>query len=89
MAAGWGTPWAPIGAWVAVAAYAMLLLRVTRGRLRRGDRPRHAVLYAGFCVLGKFPQLLGVATCLRSRLLGRRAEIIGYKDAGVRAGGTA
>ena len=41
--------------------YAWLATRIFRHRLRRQDTGRDAALYAGFCVVGKFAQLAGVA----------------------------
>ena len=44
---------------VLLLAYAMLTFRVAAGRLRRGDAPRHAWLYALFTALGKFANAWG------------------------------
>jgi GT2 family glycosyltransferase len=59
--------------------------RIWRGRRRRGDDGRTARLYAGYCVLSKFPQAQGQMRYWRNRLLGRRNRLIEYK--GARANG--
>ncbi|HEX9298370.1 MAG TPA: glycosyltransferase [Polyangiaceae bacterium] len=60
-------------------AYASLCLRVRAHRQRTGDPPRDASLYAMFCVISKFAQLVGMARYLLNRALGRRPAIIEYK----------
>jgi cellulose synthase/poly-beta-1,6-N-acetylglucosamine synthase-like glycosyltransferase len=42
-----------------LAAYAALAVRIYRRTRARGYSPADSRLYAAFCVLGKFPQLLG------------------------------
>ncbi len=75
-------PW-PVAASVAFGAWlggnALLFHRIRRHRLRHGDRPADASLYAGFCALGKVPELVGAARFLVSRIRGRRATLIEYK----------
>lgn len=61
--------------------YCVLGARVYRHRRRRhGDGAAMARQYAFFCVLAKFPQLLGVIAFYRNRLLGRRSKLIEYKS---------
>ncbi len=74
------------GAWPTWGASLALLLgyplldrRVRAHRLRLGDRPSDARLYAFFCVLGKFPQACGLLRFRLDRLAGRRRELIEYK----------
>ncbi len=59
--------------------YAVLWLRVRRARLDRNDPVKEASLYAAFCVIGKFAELLGVALYLINLIRGRRTRIIEYK----------
>jgi hypothetical protein len=63
--------------------YALLFVRVRNWRLQIGDPAPHARLYAAYCVLGKFAQLVGAAQYWMNRLLGRRTRIIEYKGADV------
>jgi hypothetical protein len=56
-------------------------VRVRRNSVARGMEPRRASLYAMFCVLGKFPQAVGVMRYLAGRLLSRPGRIIEYKAA--------
>ena len=59
--------------------YPFLMFKIYRWRRKRGDAPRVARIYAFFCVLGKFPQMLGQARFTRNRLRGRRNQLIEYK----------
>jgi GT2 family glycosyltransferase len=54
--------WIPLGAsgLLAGLAYPLLWLRILWTRCRRGARRRDAGLYATFCILSKWPQLLGL-----------------------------
>jgi glycosyltransferase involved in cell wall biosynthesis len=63
-----------------VMAYGALWLRVRRHRLRAGDPPDRASLYARSCVVGKFAQLVGAARYFWNRLRGRKTGIIEYKE---------
>lgn len=74
-------PFFPGAALVALAAYALLCVRIYRHRRRRGDPPRHARLYAAFTVMAKFPLALGQAQYYRNRLFGRQQTLIEYKSA--------
>ncbi|HVK14880.1 MAG TPA: glycosyltransferase family A protein [Gemmataceae bacterium] len=62
--------------------YPMLFAKIARYRRRRGDDPRTVWLFARFCVLGKFPQMIGQLTYWRNRLFRRRAALIEYKATG-------
>jgi cellulose synthase/poly-beta-1,6-N-acetylglucosamine synthase-like glycosyltransferase len=59
--------------------YPVLGARILVRRLARGDALRDAGPYALFCVVGKFPEALGVARFGWNRLRGRRGGIIEYK----------
>jgi glycosyltransferase involved in cell wall biosynthesis/GT2 family glycosyltransferase len=59
--------------------YMVLRLRVYRTRRRRGASPADARLYAAFCVVGKFPQMLGQLRYLWGRLRSRPSRLIEYK----------
>ncbi len=65
---------------VLVLVYLGLWARITVRTLRRRYSLRDALLYATFCVLGKFPQLVGQFTFLCRRLRGEHSVIIEYKD---------
>ncbi|UCD75126.1 MAG: glycosyltransferase [Phycisphaerales bacterium] len=74
------TAWITWGFSLAVVAlYPMLWWRVRRDRIATGDPPGHAGLYASSCVIGKFPQLVGVAQYWLNRQMGRRSRLIEYK----------
>jgi glycosyltransferase involved in cell wall biosynthesis len=66
---------------ILLLGYPVLLWKIARSRRRRGDDPRTARMFARFCVLGKFPQMIGQLTFWRNRLFRRRAELIEYKAA--------
>ena len=61
------------------AAYARAAYGAYRQRLRQGDPQRHAALYAAFCMLGKLPESIGVATYWSNRLRGRYSGLMEYK----------
>jgi hypothetical protein len=66
-----------------LCAYAVLWLRVFRGRRSRGDVPDAARLYATFIVLGKPAGAVGVWKYFWGRRVMRRApRIIEYKKPG-------
>jgi GT2 family glycosyltransferase len=52
-----------------------------RERRRQGDAPRFAALYAGFCMLGKLPESIGILTYWQNRLRGRYSGLMEYKSA--------
>lgn len=62
-----------------LAAYPLLFIKIWRSRRRRGDDSRTARLYAFFCVLGKYPQVVGQMRYWMNRLLARRNQLIEYK----------
>lgn len=70
----------PLGAAAAAAPYLRLYRRVRASRLRMGDAPHDARLYAAFCVLGKFPEAIGVLTYAVNQLARRRTSLIEYKN---------
>ena len=67
---------------ILLLGYPVLFWKIARSRRRRGDDPRTARLFARFCVLGKFPQMIGQGTYWRNRLFRRRAALIEYKATG-------
>ena len=56
-------------------AYPVLTSRIYRYRRNHGDSRRHSALYAIFCIMGKWPQLLGQMRFLRTR----QSSLIEYK----------
>ena len=68
----------PAGA-LLVALYPALLWRIYLHMRRRLLTRHDALLYAGFCVLGKFPQALGQIQFHTGRWAGRRRRLIEYK----------
>ena len=62
--------------------YPLLALKVWRSERRRGRGRRHgdAGLYAASCVIGKFPQCVGLARYWLRRLLRRTPTLIEYKQ---------
>ena len=64
-----------------LGAYPVQVWRVRRHRIRRGDSPAHATLYAVFCILGRFPNAVGLLRYVwRRRILRRGARLIEHKD---------
>lgn len=63
------------------AAYLRAAFGAYRERRRRNDPRAHALLYAGFCMLGKVPETLGVLTYWSNRLRGRYSGLMEYKAA--------
>jgi len=59
--------------------YPILGHKIYRYGRDRGLSSRSARLYALFCVLGKFPNLVGQIQFHRNRLLGQRSRLIEYK----------
>jgi GT2 family glycosyltransferase len=72
-------PWAWLIVAIVVAGYVRLLWRIDRQRRAHGDDARSARMYALFCVLGKWPQLVGIITYYANRWLGKNARIMEYK----------
>ena len=58
-----------------LVAYPYLASRVYQYRIRHGDPPKHAALYAAFNVVGKFAQLRGQTKFLAKR----QSQLIEYK----------
>ena len=62
-----------------LSVYPLLLYRIYQNKRKQNYSKVDALIYAWFCVLGKFPQLQGLAKFYLSRLLGRRSKLIEYK----------
>ncbi len=62
-----------------LAGYPLLLGRIYKRMRRRGYSAGDAFCYAGFCVLGKFPQVLGQMQYWWRRLTASPAVLIEYK----------
>jgi len=60
--------------------YALLWKRVRGHRLRAGDSANDAQLYANYCIVGKFAEVLGVMQFWGDRVLGRKSLVIEYKS---------
>jgi GT2 family glycosyltransferase len=60
--------------------YLALAVRINRKSRKRGLSVADARLYAAACVVGKWPQALGVLLYWTRRLTGRRGAIIEYKN---------
>ena len=63
---------------IALGGYAVLALRIWRGRRRAGDSSADALLYTKFVILAKFAQAVGLLRFFANRLA-HRYEIIEYK----------
>lgn len=75
--------WPTSGLSLAVlAAYPLQVLRVTRTGQRRGWSREDAMLYAGFAVLAKFPELSGLVQYHWRRRRGRAMAVIEHKESG-------
>ncbi len=61
------------------AAYPLITFRIYRYGRQRGWRTQESLLYAGSCVVGKFPNLAGQIKFHWNRLLGRQNQLIEYK----------
>jgi hypothetical protein len=68
-----------------LGAYGWLWLRVRASRLRLGDAPSAAALYASFITLGKCAEALGVLRGLAHHLRGRQPAALAYGAAERRA----
>lgn len=62
-----------------LSAYGLLSWKIYRNRVRQGDVPEHAWLYAVFCVLGKLPGSIGQIQYWLTKWRGERATLIEYK----------
>lgn len=65
--------------WVSLA-YVVLLFKIWRYRLSRGDQAGISAMYALFTVIGKFANATGIATYSKNRLMRKQAKIIEYKS---------
>lgn len=59
--------------------YPLLIYKIYRRQKQQGYNAQEAWLYSYFCVLAKFPQVLGQIRFHTLRLLGRQANIVEYK----------
>lgn len=59
--------------------YGLQTYRVYQYMRRRQFTSAHSLLYAAFCILGKFPQLQGQLRFHLDRFLGHRSPVIEYK----------
>lgn len=75
---GFGPPSLAVVALVPLA-YARAAFGAYRERRRHGDPHSHAALYAGFCMLGKLPESIGIATYWLNRARGRYSGLMEYK----------
>ncbi len=65
-----------------LGGYGYLTYRIYRYyQQQRGFKNREAALYAVFCTLSKFPELIGQLQFHTNRLLGRRSQLVEYKTA--------
>jgi GT2 family glycosyltransferase len=62
-----------------LGAYILMTWRIYRYAQQRGWGDRDSLLYAGSCVVGKFPNLVGQIKFHWNRLLGRSNRLIEYK----------
>jgi len=79
----------PTGGWSLLFAivYPAQGMRIYRRERIRGRAPRDASTWALFCVIGKFPEMMGQLRYWWHRALGRRGRLIEYK--GPASGGVA
>lgn len=59
--------------------YGLMVYKIYRYMKSTGLPSGDAALYAGSCVLGKFPNVLGQLQFYRNRLLGKTSQLIEYK----------
>ncbi len=64
-------------------AYSILFFRVYKYAKKTEINSSDALLYGLFCVLDKFPQMVGQIQFHLSRLLGKKRTIVEYKNAAV------
>jgi glycosyltransferase involved in cell wall biosynthesis len=65
---------------LAFLIYPVLMWKVYRYRLGRGDSAAAARLYAFFCVVAKLPEAIGQVNYWLTRLQGKQAQLIEYKQ---------
>lgn len=80
----------PTKAWslLGLLLYALQAIRIYRHCSTRGWTRRESRLYALFCMLGKFPELVGMLQFHYRRILGRPFHVIEYKGASLSANAT-
>lgn len=59
--------------------YGLMTYKIYRYMKGTGLSPGDAALYAGSCVLGKFPNVVGQMQFYRNRLFGKTSQLIEYK----------
>ncbi|ACK73638.1 glycosyl transferase family 2 [Gloeothece citriformis PCC 7424] len=64
---------------ILLAAYPLLTYRIYKSKYKQGLSSQDALLYAIFCLIGKFPQLQGQIQFHVNRLLGKQNRLIEYK----------
>ncbi|MBD1911933.1 MULTISPECIES: glycosyltransferase [unclassified Leptolyngbya] len=64
---------------VLLLGYGLMVYKIYRYMQSTGLSNSDAALYAGSCVLGKFPNVLGQLQFYRNRLLGKTSRLIEYK----------
>ena len=64
---------------ILLGAYPLLFYRIARNKQKEGKNAEDAYLYAFFCVLAKFPQLLGQIKFHVLRIRGQQSGLIEYK----------
>jgi glycosyltransferase involved in cell wall biosynthesis len=91
---GWCLPCIGLGlAWwtYGISLIAMLLIyarhvwAVRNYRIKHGDEPGHALMYAKLATIAKLPEVIGMMDYWIKRLLGKQATIIEYKPSGTPA----
>jgi hypothetical protein len=78
------TVWSPLAALLpllVLCGYLLLFARIYRSSRRRGESPRHATLYALFCLLAKLPHCVGALRYWIGRAWRRPSTLIEYKTA--------
>ena len=70
-------------------AYPLLYIRIVRRQSKANRSPRDARLYALSCVVGKFPQAIGLCRFWVRKWLGMHGGLIEYKDGGQALPGSA
>lgn len=77
-----GATWSTHGfSLLLLLVYPLITYRIYRYMRRIGLSSQDALVYAVFCMLGKFPQVQGQIRFYVSKLLGRRSTLIEYNSA--------
>ncbi len=63
-----------------LGGYYLLYKRVRNHRKDHGDQPQYAELYARYIIIGKYAQLTGCMRYWYDQFLGRKGELIEYKN---------